>query len=42
MQELGPFRVNSDNKTLSRNKNAWNNRMHSLLFLFEIKVTDNS
>ncbi|TVU09868.1 hypothetical protein EJB05_43365, partial [Eragrostis curvula] len=25
MQELGPFRVNSDSKTLSRNKNAWNN-----------------
>jgi serine carboxypeptidase-like clade II len=25
MQELGPFRVNSDNRTLSRNKNAWNN-----------------
>jgi len=25
MQELGPFRVNSDNKTLNRNKKAWNN-----------------
>jgi carboxypeptidase C (cathepsin A) len=25
MQELGPFRVNRDNKTLCRNKYAWNN-----------------
>jgi serine carboxypeptidase-like clade 2 len=25
MIELGPFRINSDNKTLSRNENAWNN-----------------
>ena len=25
MQELGPFRVTEDNKTLSRNMNAWNN-----------------
>ena len=25
MQELGPFRVAEDNKTLSRNINAWNN-----------------
>ncbi|KAM7480946.1 hypothetical protein LguiB_005529 [Lonicera macranthoides] len=25
MMELGPFRVNKDNKTLSRNKYAWNN-----------------
>ncbi|CAM0875625.1 unnamed protein product [Alopecurus aequalis] len=25
MQELGPFRVNRDNQTLSRNKYAWNN-----------------
>uniref|UniRef100_A0ACD5X6Q9 Uncharacterized protein n=1 Tax=Avena sativa TaxID=4498 RepID=A0ACD5X6Q9_AVESA len=25
MQELGPFRVNRDNKTLSRNNYAWNN-----------------
>nr|CAB3457280.1 unnamed protein product [Digitaria exilis] len=27
MMELGPFRVNPDGKTLSRNKHAWNNRM---------------
>ena len=26
MTELGPFRVNPDGKTLSRNKHAWNNR----------------
>ncbi|KAL5658507.1 hypothetical protein ACJX0J_031670, partial [Zea mays] len=32
MQELGPFRVNSDNKTLSRNKNAWNN-VANVIFL---------
>jgi len=25
MAELGPFRVNPDGKTLSRNKHAWNN-----------------
>lgn len=25
MQELGPFRVNPDGKTLSRNRHAWNN-----------------
>jgi hypothetical protein len=25
LQELGPFRVNRDNQTLSRNKHAWNN-----------------
>jgi serine carboxypeptidase-like clade 2 len=25
MTELGPFRVNNDNKTLSRNQHAWNN-----------------
>jgi len=24
MLELGPFRVNNDNKTLSRNMHAWN------------------
>lgn len=24
MEELGPFRVNPDGKTLSMNKNAWN------------------
>lgn len=24
MIELGPFRINRDNKTLSRNENAWN------------------
>ncbi|MGO8536014.1 hypothetical protein ACC756_37815, partial [Rhizobium ruizarguesonis] len=24
LQELGPFRVNRDNRTLSRNKHAWN------------------
>jgi hypothetical protein len=23
MIEIGPFRINSDNKTLSRNENAW-------------------
>ncbi|KAL5677676.1 hypothetical protein ACJX0J_013807, partial [Zea mays] len=32
MQELGPFRVNSDNKTLSRNTNAWNN-LANVIFL---------
>ncbi|KAL6846443.1 hypothetical protein ACP4OV_023891 [Aristida adscensionis] len=32
MIELGPFRVNSDNKTLSRNENAWNNEAN-VLFL---------
>ncbi|KAL6655437.1 hypothetical protein ACP70R_006263 [Stipagrostis hirtigluma subsp. patula] len=32
MQELGPFRVNSNNKTLSRNKHAWNN-VANVLFL---------
>jgi len=25
MEELGPFRVNPDGETLSRNRNAWNN-----------------
>jgi serine carboxypeptidase-like clade 2 len=29
MMELGPFRVNPDGKTLSRNKHAWNNRKSS-------------
>ncbi|KAL6844879.1 hypothetical protein ACP4OV_025538 [Aristida adscensionis] len=32
MLELGPFRVNSDNKTLSRNENAWNNEAN-VIFL---------
>ncbi|KAL6655432.1 hypothetical protein ACP70R_006258 [Stipagrostis hirtigluma subsp. patula] len=32
MIELGPFRINSDNKTLTRNKNAWNNEAN-VLFL---------
>ncbi|KAK8572524.1 hypothetical protein V6N12_028577 [Hibiscus sabdariffa] len=32
MQELGPFRVNSDGKTLYRNKYAWNN-VANVLFL---------
>ncbi|KAM7521045.1 hypothetical protein LguiB_020007 [Lonicera macranthoides] len=32
MMELGPFRVNKDNKTLSRNKYAWNNDAN-ILFL---------
>ncbi|KAL6846446.1 hypothetical protein ACP4OV_023894 [Aristida adscensionis] len=32
MQELGPFRVNSDNKTLSLNKHAWNN-VANVIFL---------
>ncbi|KAM0881643.1 hypothetical protein ACQ4PT_032805 [Festuca glaucescens] len=31
-QELGPFRVNPDGKTLSRNKHAWNN-VANVLFL---------
>ncbi|XP_057425077.1 serine carboxypeptidase 1-like [Lotus japonicus] len=32
MQELGPFRVNSDGKTLYRNKYAWNN-VANVIFL---------
>ncbi|KAI3755526.1 hypothetical protein L1987_55329 [Smallanthus sonchifolius] len=32
MMELGPFRVNADNRTLSRNKYAWNN-IANVLFL---------
>ncbi|KAL6846447.1 hypothetical protein ACP4OV_023895 [Aristida adscensionis] len=32
MQELGPFRINRDNKTLSRNKHAWNN-VANVIFL---------
>ncbi|CAI8606369.1 unnamed protein product [Vicia faba] len=32
MQELGPFRVNSDAKTLSLNKHAWN-KVANVLFL---------
>ncbi|KAL6655438.1 hypothetical protein ACP70R_006264 [Stipagrostis hirtigluma subsp. patula] len=32
MQEIGPFRVNNDYKTLSRNKHAWNNAAN-VLFL---------
>uniref|UniRef100_J3MY88 Carboxypeptidase n=1 Tax=Oryza brachyantha TaxID=4533 RepID=J3MY88_ORYBR len=32
MIELGPFRINSDNKTLSRNEFAWNN-VANVLFL---------
>ncbi|KAL6655439.1 hypothetical protein ACP70R_006265 [Stipagrostis hirtigluma subsp. patula] len=32
MLELGPFRVNNDNKTLSRNKHAWNN-VANVIFL---------
>ncbi|KAK1357293.1 hypothetical protein POM88_050549 [Heracleum sosnowskyi] len=32
MMELGPFRVNSDGKTLSLNKHAWNNEAN-MLFL---------
>jgi len=32
MQELGPFRVSEDNKTLSRNVNAWNN-VANVIFL---------
>lgn len=24
MIEIGPFRISGDNKTLSRNENAWN------------------
>ncbi|XP_059663518.1 serine carboxypeptidase 1-like [Cornus florida] len=32
MKELGPFRVNSDNKTLYQNKYAWNN-VANVLFL---------
>ncbi|CAM0951735.1 unnamed protein product [Alopecurus aequalis] len=32
MQELGPFRVSEDNKTLTRNQNAWNT-VANVLFL---------
>ncbi|KAF7065907.1 hypothetical protein CFC21_071972 [Triticum aestivum] len=32
MQELGPFRVAEDNKTLTRNMNAWNN-VANVIFL---------
>ncbi|EEC84715.1 hypothetical protein OsI_31677 [Oryza sativa Indica Group] len=32
MKELGPFRVNPDGKTLSRNKHAWNN-VANVIFL---------
>ncbi|XP_047051665.1 serine carboxypeptidase 1-like [Lolium rigidum] len=32
MTELGPFRVNPDGKTLSRNKHAWNN-LANVIFL---------
>ncbi|KAI4316739.1 hypothetical protein L6164_024688 [Bauhinia variegata] len=32
MEELGPFRVNTDGKTLSRNKYAWNN-VANVIFL---------
>ncbi|KQJ90550.1 hypothetical protein BRADI_4g32421v3 [Brachypodium distachyon] len=32
MKELGPFRVNLDGKTLSRNKHAWNN-LANVIFL---------
>uniref|UniRef100_A0ACD5YH77 Uncharacterized protein n=1 Tax=Avena sativa TaxID=4498 RepID=A0ACD5YH77_AVESA len=32
MQELGPFRVSQDNKTLIRNMNAWNN-VANVIFL---------
>ncbi|KAF7028605.1 hypothetical protein CFC21_040496 [Triticum aestivum] len=32
MQELGPFRVNPDGKTLSRNRHAWNN-VANVIFL---------
>ncbi|XP_062193852.1 serine carboxypeptidase 1-like [Phragmites australis] len=32
MKELGPFRVNPDGKTLSRNKHAWNN-LANVIFL---------
>ncbi|PNT64735.1 putative serine carboxypeptidase-like 23 [Brachypodium distachyon] len=32
MQELGPFRVSEDNKTLVRNMNAWNN-VANVIFL---------
>ncbi|KAK1680719.1 hypothetical protein QYE76_041567 [Lolium multiflorum] len=32
MQELGPFRVSEDNKTLTRNVNAWNN-VANVIFL---------
>lgn len=31
MQELGPFRVNSDGRTLYTNQYAWNNGKHTLL-----------
>lgn len=30
MQELGPFRVNSDGRTLYTNQYAWNNGKHAL------------
>ena len=35
MQELGPFRVHSDGKTLYRNRYSWNNGIP--IFNFEIR-----
>jgi hypothetical protein len=40
MQELGPFRVNSDGTTLTLNKDAWNVGKHALqLMIVDGKIS---
>ena len=41
MEELGPFRVNPDGKTLSRNEYSWNNG-ESEFFIFMSDFPQNS